>query len=77
MVAKTNREREQDAREAKLEQMRDLVSSGVLVIRPMTKSERAKWAKQRAKVDKDSTSQERVRREAARRNLRRRVDRVA
>jgi hypothetical protein len=77
MVAKTNREREHDAREAKLEHMRELVSSGVLVIRPMTKAERAKWAKRRAKLDKDSTLKERVRREAALRNLRRRVERVA
>lgn len=77
MAAKTNREREHDAREAKLEHMRELVSSGVLVIRPMTRAERAKWAKRRAKLDKDSTPQERVRREAALRNLRRRVERVA
>jgi hypothetical protein len=47
------------------------------VIRPMTKAERAKWAKRRAKLDKDSTLKERVRREAALRNLRRRVERVA
>lgn len=77
MVAETNREREHDAREAKLEHMRELVSSGVLVIRPMTKAERAKWATRRAKLDKDSTPKERVRREAALRNLRRRAERVA
>jgi hypothetical protein len=76
-MAKTNRERERDAREAKLEHVRELVSLGVLVIRPMTKAERAKWAKRRAKIDKDSTPQERVRREAALRNLRRRIERVA
>ncbi len=77
IVAKTNREREHDAREAKLEHMRELVSSGVLVIRPMTRAERAKWAERRAKLDKDATPQERVRREAALRNLRRRMERVA
>jgi hypothetical protein len=77
MAAKTNREREHDAREAKLEHMRELVSSGVLVIRPMTKAERAKWAKRRAKLDKDSTPQQRVRREAALKSLRRRIERVA
>jgi hypothetical protein len=77
MAAKTNREREHAAREAKLEDMRELVSSGVLVIRSMTKAERAKWAKRRAKLDRDSTPNERVRREAALRSLRRRVERVA
>ena len=50
-MAKTNREREREAREAKLEHMRELVSSGVLVIREMTNTERTKWAKRRAKLD--------------------------
>ena len=76
-MAKTNREREREAREAKLEHMRELVSSGVLVLREMTNAERTKWAKRRAKLDIDSTPAEGVRREAALRNLRRRAERVA
>ena len=76
-VAKTNREREREAREAKLEHMRELVSSGVLVIREMTNAERTKWAKRRAKLDSDSTPAERARRDEALRNLRRRTERVA
>ena len=77
MKAKTNREREHEARQAKLEHMRELVSSGVLVIREMTNAERTRWAKRRAKLDLDSTPAERGRREAALRNLRKRAERVA
>ena len=75
-MAKTNREREHDAREAKLEHMHELISSGLLVIRKATNAERTKWAKRRAKLDEDSTPAERVRREAALRNLRRRAERT-
>lgn len=74
-MAKTSREREQEARQAKLEHVRDQVSSGDLVIRTMTDAERAKWAKRRAKLDASATPTERARRDAALENRRRRAAR--
>ena len=47
-MAKTSRKRGPEAREAKLEHIREQVSSGDLVIREMTKAERARWAELRA-----------------------------
>ena len=74
-MAKTSREREDEAREAKLAHMRDQISSGQLVIREMTDDERAKWAKRRDMIDESSTPAERARRAAALRNRRRRAER--
>jgi hypothetical protein len=74
-VAKTSREREQEAREAKLEHLRDQVSSGEIVIRTMTDAERAKWAERRTMIDETSTPAERARRVAALENRRRRAER--
>jgi hypothetical protein len=42
-MAKTRQEREADAREEQLEHIRDQISSGELVIRQMTDSERVHW----------------------------------
>lgn len=75
-VALTSRERADDAREAKLEHIREQVSSGDLVIRGMTKAERVKWARQRAKLEANSTPEERRRREDALKNLRKRSERA-
>jgi hypothetical protein len=77
MVAKTSREREHDAREAKLAHVRDQVASGDLVIREMTKAERARWAKQRASAEARSTPAERARRAAAVENRRKRAARFS
>lgn len=74
-VAKTSREREQDARAAKLEHVREQVESGDLVIRTMTDTERAKWAKKRSAVDASSTPAERSRRAAALETRKRRAER--
>jgi hypothetical protein len=60
-----NRERAAAAREAKLELIREQVSSGALVIREMTKTERAKWAKQHATLEAKLTPAERTGRAAA------------
>jgi hypothetical protein len=49
-------ERAAEERQAKLEQIRKQVSSGALVIRQMTRAERAKWDKQRAILDANFTS---------------------
>ena len=76
-MAFTSRERADDAREAKLLHIREQVSSGDLVIREMTKTERAKWSRQRAKLEANWTAEERGRRDDALRNRRRRSERLA
>ena len=43
-MAKTSRERDHEARQAKLEHVREQVASGQLVIREMTDAERAGMA---------------------------------
>jgi hypothetical protein len=76
-MAKTGREREHEAREAKLELLREQVSSGRLVIREMTDLERANWAERRSTLDARSTPAERARRTAAIENRRRRSERLS
>ena len=76
-MAISSREREYEAREAKLELIREQVSSGDLVIRGMTTAERAKWAKGRALLEANWTPEERRRRDHALRNRRRRAERAA
>jgi hypothetical protein len=71
---KPGREREQEAREAKLAHVREQVASGTLVIRQMTRAERSKWAKQHARRDALLTPVERVKRDTALRNRRRRTE---
>ena len=70
----TRREHERDLREAKLAHVREQVSSGSLVIRQMTRSERAKWAKRSAKADASLTPAERSKRDSALRDRRRRSE---
>ena len=65
-MAKTTREREEDAREGRIEHIRDQVSSGELVVRQMTDSERAHWDDHSASFDRQATPEERTRRDAAR-----------
>jgi hypothetical protein len=65
-MAKTRQEREDDAREGQLEHIRDQVSSGELVVRQMTDSERADWDDHSAASDRQATPEERTRRDAAR-----------
>jgi hypothetical protein len=65
-MAKTTREREEDARAGRLEHFRDQVSSGELVVRQMTDSERAHWDDHSAASDRQATPEERTRRDAAR-----------
>jgi len=64
-VGKTSKERDHEARQAKLEHVREQVASGQLVIREMTDAERVGWAKQRVLSDARSTPEERARRAAA------------
>jgi hypothetical protein len=77
MVAKTSRERDRDAREAKLEHVREQVASGQLVIREMTDAERVRWAKRRAISEARSTPAERARRAVAVENRRKRTARLS
>ena len=76
-MAKTARERDEDARERRLEHMREQVSSGELIVRPMTDSERKQWDKQSAASDRQATPDERTRRDAARKKKRDRDKRSA
>jgi hypothetical protein len=69
-MAKTRHEREEDAREGRLEHIRDQVSSGELVVRQMTDSERAHWDDHSAASDRQATPEERTRRDAARKKRR-------
>ena len=69
-------ERAAAERQAKLEHIREQVSSGALVIRQMTRSERVKWDEQRAILDANLTSVERTRRDSALRNRRQRAERI-
>jgi hypothetical protein len=69
-------ERAAEARQAKLEYIREQVSSGALVIRQMTRAERVKWDKQRAILDANFTPAERTRRDSVLRNRRQRADRL-
>lgn len=62
----TSRQRANEEREAKLDDIREQVSSGGLVIRAMTKVERAKWMKERAKLEFKWTPEERGRTTAER-----------
>ncbi len=73
---KTSRERAEEARRAKLEHIRDQISSGDLVIREMTTAERTEWRKRRTAIEGDLTPAERVRRSAVLKTRRRRAERT-
>jgi hypothetical protein len=75
-MAKTQRERDQAAREAKLERIQDQVTSGDLTIRKMSDEERAKWAKHRAENEVAASPAERRRAAAAQRRRQRRAART-
>lgn len=75
-MAKTQRERDQEQREAKLERIRDQVSTGDLTIRKMTDAERAKWAKHREESETLASPADRRRAAAAERRRRRRSGRA-
>jgi hypothetical protein len=64
-MAKTRHEREDEAREEQLEHISDQVSSGELVVRQMTASERARWDDHSTAFDRHATAEERTRRDAA------------
>ncbi len=76
-MAKTARERDEDAREGRLEHFRDQVVSGELVVRQMTDSERARWDEHSAATDRKATPEQRARRDAARKKRRSHQERNA
>jgi hypothetical protein len=76
-VAKTRFEREQEARDAKLEHVHEQVASGRLVIREMSDAERTRWAEQHASSEARATPAERAQRARAIENRRRRAARFA
>ena len=76
-MAHPRHEREDDAREGLLEHIRDQVSSGELVVRQMTDSERAHWDDHSATSDRQATPEERTRRDVARKKRRDRNKRNA
>jgi hypothetical protein len=69
-------ERAAAERQAKLEHIRAQVSSGALVIRQMTRAERATWNKQRATLEATFTQAERTRRDSLLRQRRQRAERI-
>jgi hypothetical protein len=76
-MAKTRHEREREAREAKLEHVREQIESGKLVVRSMSDAERTRWAEQQATSEARCTPVERTRRATALENRRRRQARFA
>jgi hypothetical protein len=76
-MAKTQRERDQAAREAKLDRIKEQVSSGDLTIRKMSDEERAKWAKRREESETTASPADRRRAAAAQRRRQRRAARAS
>ncbi len=62
MAPKTQREREEAQRQAKLDRMQEQVDDGSLVIRQMTDEERERFAGKRAGRDADAAAKRRSRR---------------
>ena len=65
-MAKTRNEREDDKRQERLQHMREQISSGDLVVRQMTSTERRLWEERSAAFYEHSSPDERARRDAAR-----------
>lgn len=75
-MAKTQRERDQAAREAKLDRIQEQVTNGDLTIRKMSDEERAKWAKHREETEITASPADRRRAAAAQRRRQRRAART-
>lgn len=78
-MAKTQRERDDEARKAKLDHIEEQVQQGSLTIRTMSDEEKAKWAKRRADTAGDPLSPAEKRKAAAaeRRRARRAASRTS
>ena len=64
-MAKSSREREDDKRDKRLEDMREQIAAGELTVRQMTPEERARWDKHTAASTRHMGPEERARRSAA------------
>lgn len=64
-MAKGSREREDDKRDERLENMREQIASGDLTVRQMTPEERARWDEHAAASTRHMGPEERARRSAA------------
>ena len=76
-VGKTTQEWDREGHQAKLDDIREQVSTGALVIRQMTDAERATWAQRRAMLETSLTSLERATRNRVLRNRRTRAERLS
>jgi hypothetical protein len=76
-MARTQRQRDDDARREKLERIDEQLREGSLTIRTMTEAERERWAQQRAKREAERSPADTRRAEAAERRRRRRAARSA
>ena len=74
-MAKTSSERQDHERQGRLEHMHEQISSGDLVVRQMTASERRHWEERSAAFEDQATPEERTRRDAARRRRQERATR--
>ena len=77
VVANEWRQRQQKARETRLERYREQLASGALVVRQMTESERAYWNARSVAADRFARPEERRRRAAAREKRRQLAERNA
>jgi hypothetical protein len=74
-MAKTRAERMQDKREDRVKRYHEQLASGQLIVRQMTLRERAYWNERSTEAERLATPEERQRRDAARENRRRRLER--
>ena len=65
-MARTRDEREDHERQERLDHIREQISSGDLVVRQMTASERKHWKERSDALDAHATPEERTRQDAAR-----------
>ena len=64
-MAKSSREREDDKRDERFENMREQIAAGDLTVRQMTPEERARWDEHSAASTRHMGPEERARRSAA------------
>ena len=77
VMAKTQRERDDEARQAKLDRINEQVDNGSLTIRKMTDDERRKWAARREASATELTPSEQRKAASAKRRRDRRAARTS
>ncbi|WP_205696826.1 hypothetical protein [Conexibacter sp. SYSU D00693] len=76
-MAKTQRERDDEARKAKLDRIEEQVENGSLTIRTMSEEERQRWARKREEKATELTPAEQRKAASAERRRSRRAARAA